>query len=339
MGTSNLSLENVYKEIEMKDGNGNVFSFLPNEKVYGRMFLSIESKECGKPFSQQSQSISNVQRYYPPQPNGVGSILSNNTSSNKRPIKDTINYKGSSHKKFNIEKIADTLSHSKSHSKNSFSNNYQLIKKEPADDTKSKSHSKNSSNYHQFIKKEPDDSNDFKELNDTKEILILDRNHFGSPTNGSHITVVPIENPSQINNYSIKFPNTPIQNAGGSSRDENSADMMPSVTYHSLDNTQKKAILRGALENLPLTCHVCGEGFERTCHFETHMKTMHTHIKAFNCKDCEVGFARKGDFQKHIVSVHKAVDNKIYECQVCGKRFWKRCYRDRHKASLHPSAK
>jgi len=62
VGTCNIFLQNIYKPLEIIDGNGNVFSFIPSKKIYGTTFISIDEDLIVQKISNGLQKLNTMQR-------------------------------------------------------------------------------------------------------------------------------------------------------------------------------------------------------------------------------------------------------------------------------------
>ena len=72
-------------------------------------------------------------------------------------------------------------------------------------------------------------------------------------------------------------------------------------------------------------CEICGEVFNRYCHFKRHMKDIHGVKKPFVCEQCPEGsersrFARRGCLKRHIERDHLTIRN--HQCPHCPKTFF-----------------
>lgn len=82
-----------------------------------------------------------------------------------------------------------------------------------------------------------------------------------------------------------------------------------------------------------LQCHQCGKSYATKSSLTTHLQSVHSDVKKFQCSECDKMFSRKC-----YLVVHRATHTgeKKYTCEECGKSFAQKSTLNTHK-NLHTS--
>ncbi|XP_071744003.1 uncharacterized protein [Lepeophtheirus salmonis] len=113
-------------------------------------------------------------------------------------------------------------------------------------------------------------------------------------------------------------------------------EMSSHVNYHthlvhSQSRTNNKKILRQ-------TCSICKVGFIDKYRLRSHYASAHPNNSIFECKKCSQIFHKCSEYLKHKLYSHKkrpVNPDRLYDCDLCEKKFREKSLLDRHYARDH----
>ena len=302
VGTCNLSVESLYKEVQINHERGNMFSYIPSKEVYAKTFLSIDDNVCGKPFSQHSTMLDS---YEVDSNNNI--IDENIPDANSYSLSMNDIIENDQRLTFSIEiKIDDLLVGDCNISLENFHNNVEI--------------SDGSRNVFSF--------SPIKEVFDNVLYSIND-NGCGKAFSHGPKTLDPVLLDTNNNLDYILDERDSFDDF----KENRYVSKYASTHFPSFETD----VHGNSIKDHKLECMVCGEMFARIMHYENHMKTKHVGVNPYHCKFCGKSFKRKNDLQRHTTNCEKGRER--IDCYVCAEHFTRASHYEYHMIKSHADVK
>ena len=81
-----------------------------------------------------------------------------------------------------------------------------------------------------------------------------------------------------------------------------------------------------------VTCKQCGKILSTPFNLNSHIKTVHEHIRNYKCVDCGKTFSNSSNLRIHVSAVHKREKN--HKCHLCDKSFSQLCSVKAHISNI-----